>query len=366
MRVLVVGGGIAGLTTAAVLGRLGHEVVLVERSPDFATVGAGLGLAAGPEAILDVLGVDRGACAQPIARLEVRDAGGRILMSADTGAPEQAGAPRAYARPELHAALLATAREVADLRGGVDADEVALSGHDLVVGADGITSATRQAMGDPGAVRYSGGTCWRAIVENVGVDASFEAWGDGVRVGGIPLTDGRLYCFLVRTCARRSPAPPDLAALRGWFAGIGGEAGEVVASLEALPPFHHDLDELDRPTWGSGATVLVGDAAHAITPNLGFGAGLAIEDAATLGLLLADGCPPGEAATALRRARHRRARSVQLRSRRIGQMAQVRGRRAGWLRDTSSAATPGIVVRRQQAALDAPGRRLATRLRDHL
>lgn len=357
MRILVVGGGIAGLTTATVLGRLGHQVLVAERSPDFATVGAGIGLAAGPEVVLDVLGVNRAGVGEPIRRLEVRDAGGRVLQAVG------ADGPRAYARADLHLALLAAAREVADLRGGMvpNADERAV--HDLVVGADGISSATRDAVVGPVGLRYSGATCWRAIVPNIGIDASFEAWGVGVRVGGIPLTEGRLYCFLVRTCPRRSAGPTDLATLQRWMAGIGGEAGDVVAALAALPPFHHDLDELDRPVWGVGATVLVGDAAHAVTPNLGFGAGLAIEDAATLGLLLADGCPAGTAATALRRARHRRARSVQLLSRRIGQTAQVRGTLGVRVRDTVAAAAPGLVLRRQQAALNLPGYRLAARLR---
>lgn len=358
MRVLVVGGGIAGLTTATTLGRRGHEVVVAERSPDFATVGAGIGLAAGAEAILDALDVDRAAVAEPLDRLEVRTAAGKVLQGFDSP-----GGLRAYARPELHQALLAAAGAVADLRGGTVPGADDRAGHDLVVGADGITSATREVAVGAVPVRYSGATCWRAIVPNVGVEASFEAWGDGVRVGGIPLTEGRLYCFLVRACPRRSPAPPDLATLQGWFAGIGGEAGRVVAALDALPPFHHDLDELDRPAWGVGSTVLVGDAAHAITPNLGFGASLAIEDAVTLGLLLADGCPAGEVASALRRARHRRSRSVQLRSRRIGQLAQARGRVVGRLREAASAATPDALVRRQHTVLATPGHALATRLR---
>ncbi len=357
MRILVVGGGIAGLTTATVLGRLGHHVVVAERTPDFATVGAGIGLAAGPEGVLDVLGVDRAGVGEPIRRLEVRDARGRVLQAVE------ADGPRAYARPDLHQALLAAAREVADLRGAMVPDADDRAAHDLVVGADGISSATRDAVLGPVGMRYSGATCWRAIVPNVGIDASFEAWGDGVRVGGIPLTDGRLYCFLVRTCPRRSADPADLATLQRWMVGIGGEAGDVVAALTALPPFHHDLDELDRPAWGVGATVLVGDAAHAVTPNLGFGAGLAIEDAVALGLLLADGCPAALAAKALRRSRHRRARRVQLLSRRIGQAAQVRGALGERARNALAAATPAAVLRRQQAALDAPGRHLAARLR---
>ncbi len=358
MRALIVGGGIAGLTTATVLGRLGHDVTVAERSPDFATVGAGIGLARGAEAILDVLGVERAAVAQPIARLEVRTAAGRVLQGFDSP-----GGLAAYARPELHGALLAAAGAVADLQGGTVPDAAARAEHDLVVGADGIASATRRAVVGDAPVRYSGATCWRAIVPNVGIDASFEAWGDGVRLGGIPLTDDRLYCFFVRACPRRSPAPPDLATLQGWFSGFGGGAGRVVAALDALPPFHHDLDELDRPAWGAGSTVLVGDAAHAITPNLGFGASLAIEDAVALGLLLADGCPADDVAPALERTRHRRARSVQLRSRRIGQVAQLRSRTAVRLRTLASVATPSALVRAQHTALVAPGEALATRLR---
>jgi 2-polyprenyl-6-methoxyphenol hydroxylase-like FAD-dependent oxidoreductase len=143
---------------------------------------------------------------------------------------------------------------------------------------------------------------------------------------------------------------------RRLFAGFAEEAGEVLCRPDSPPEYHHDLWEVDRLTWGSGRVVLLGDAAHSMTPNLGPGGAMAVEDALALGWLLAGG--PDGALEHYRALRRRRVRSVQLRPRHVGSLAQ--SERAGLraVRDTLVRSTPAWAGRRQYRKLVEPGLRL--------
>lgn len=345
MRVLVAGAGIGGLTAAIALGRAGHDVVLVERAASFEAVGAGLVLGPNAAAALSALGVELGEVAARLPALDVVNARGRLLQRVDTAAmAARVGPTWALSRPELHDLLHRALPGTVDVhlgttlvglhdvggapvtvaleRDGVRGDEDV----DLVVAADGLRSVTRGLLHLDVPYRYSGVTCYRGIVDNPGFEHGVEAWGDPARIGAIPLGGGRLYYFLVLT-APEGAAPLDFPdGFVRSFGHLGGGIERVLAVILATgapPPLHHDLVELDRPVWGRGRVLLLGDAAHSMTPNQGQGAAMAIEDAVELARLVGDGL--GTDVSTLvdryRDARDRRVRRVQLDSRRVGAMA---------------------------------------------
>jgi 2-polyprenyl-6-methoxyphenol hydroxylase-like FAD-dependent oxidoreductase len=220
---------------------------------------------------------------------------------------------------------------------------------DLLVGADGINSAVRAAMPRPGRVVAVGVACWRALVTPTVDDPPTEYIGVGQRVGVVGLRSGT-YLYLVESAAPGTLREVDVAGLRERFAGFGA----VRSLLDAIsePPRFDDLAELDRPGWGSSRALLIGDAAHAMTPNLGQGASMAIEDAVVLARRLRDDPRWFEEYVA---ERDRRVRWVQLTSRRLGSVLHARSAPARWLRDGMLRRTPRWVASRQTERLLAGG-----------
>ncbi len=368
MRIVVVGGGIGGLAAAIALGREGHQVTLLEKQPAFSPVGAGIILAANALAALRALGVEIEG--QALRALELHDGEGRTLSSLE---PQQAGfeSPVALTRPRLHDALvralppsvgLRLGAPLLGLEVGADGATVTVEGGapleaELVVGADGIHSRVREHVVGERRLRYSGTTCWRGLTRNPGLKGALEAWGGAARVGAVPLLDDQLYYFLVLTAPARSAPLSWPQPFRDAFSGLRGPAAEVLASLRESPPLHHDLWELEEPCWGAGRVPLLGDAAHAMTPNQGQGAAMAIEDALALAIVAR-----GQAAGLVERyaaLRGRRVRRVQLQSRRIGAVAHWRSPLARRLRDALLRVVPERSARRQLRALIEPGLELA-------
>ena len=371
-KVLVVGGGIGGLTAALALRRQGAHVTLWEREAVFSPIGAGIVLAPNAVAILQRLGVDLAGRGERVGAMLLQSADGRVLQRMDLSAWRASHGPAyAFHRGELHEALLEALAGDADVRCGVAptamddtpdgvvaaACDGSAERFDLVVGADGIHSHVRQLIGQPVPVRYSGYTCWRAVCPNPGVRESLETWGRGARFGAVPLSRDRLYVFLVKNAARRAPS---LSWPEGFRAAFGGFAGPCPAILEAMngvPLMHHDLEELDEPAWGRGRIWLLGDAAHAMTPNLGQGAAMAIEDAFVL-----SGCIGGDASAGHARfvaTRHPRVRKLQLDSRRFGRVAHYESAPAVWARDTVVRLLPQAMADRQYLQVVEPGLDLA-------
>jgi 2-polyprenyl-6-methoxyphenol hydroxylase-like FAD-dependent oxidoreductase len=359
-RILIVGGGIGGLALAAALRRVTILADVVERAPAWAPIGAGIVLSANAMRALRAAGLadavaERG---EPIARAAISDARGRTLSEVDFGEiTRRYGGGCALHRADLHEALLSGCNK-ASLRLGVvpvalDAREREVrvrfsdgieQAYDLVVGADGIRSSVRELVFGPVAPRYSGYTCWRMVVRKpAGLDRQLEMWGRGRRFGLVPLTRGRAYCFSTANAPAGAPDPLDgrIERFRARFADFGGCVPEVLASLERSDELiHNDLEEVVHQPWFRGRVVLVGDAAHASTPNMGQGAAMALEDAAVLAELVGKGGPPEEILPAWQARRRPRALFVQTQSRRIGRVGQLSGRLACAARNALVRALP--------------------------
>jgi 2-polyprenyl-6-methoxyphenol hydroxylase-like FAD-dependent oxidoreductase len=357
-RAVVIGAGIGGLATAAGLNDAGWEVRVCERAPALEPVGAGLALAPNGLRALDVIGAGDTLRAHAVREeMGLRSPGGRWLLrsNGDGMLAERYGDPiillprsqvveALAARVPAHALALST--EVTSVQpGGPGTARVATSAGELeaelVVAADGISSAVRTALfpGHPG-LRYAGVTAWRLLTGPVdGPVPMSETWGRGILFGVMPLADGRVYCYAT------APAPPgqssadELAELvrrfGGWHAPIPG----LLAGATPAAVLRHDIAELARPlpAFHHGRVVLLGDAAHPMTPNLGQGACQALEDAAVLSRLLtgADDDAVPAALTAYTAARLPRTSEVVRRSRRAATMSTWTARPAIAFRNTA-------------------------------
>lgn len=371
MRVLIVGGGIGGLTLAAGLKRRGIETEVIERAPAFAPVGAGIVLGLNAMKVLDRLGL--GDAVRERGRLvgvaRIADALGRTLSSLDFGRmPPEIGRPVAIHRAALHEALMS----------GLDADSVHLDttvksieqspaevsvtfsdgrsdGYDAVVGADGIRSSVRNLVFGATPLRYSGYTCWRFVVHGTfEATDTWEIWGRGRRFGIVPLGRDTVYCFTTLNAPRQSEATRDisLAAYKDLYASFRGPVPALLDALERENQLiWNDLEEIRIPHWTTGRVALLGDAAHALTPNLGQGAAMAIEDAYVMAKCLAETAPVDAAFADYETRRRRRVEMVQQRSWRIGQVAQWSSPPACALRNMLMRLTPERAARRGLEAL---------------
>ncbi|GAA1623618.1 FAD-dependent monooxygenase [Actinoplanes couchii] len=315
---VVVGGGIGGLSAALGLHRAGWRVTILERAAAFRPAGAGLVLQANGLRGLDELGVgaEVRAGGRPGASAGTRRSDGRWLARIEAGAVEAYGIHRAV----LHEILLGALPAGVEVRTGtpvtdVTADGVVTCGDlitaDLVVGADGIRSVVRSRLWPtaPGPVHY-GVTAWRGVtpVWDGALDTAIT-WGRGAEFGIVPLSDGRVYWFAsVNAAPGTAPDAVD-DRFRGWhepipalIAGTGTVLRDDLACLGA-----------PLPSYVNGRVVLLGDAAHAMTPNLGQGANQAIEDA----VVLATAGPAG-----YDRLRRPRSQEVARASRMVGRFGQ--------------------------------------------
>ncbi|MGC0327653.1 2-polyprenyl-6-methoxyphenol hydroxylase-like FAD-dependent oxidoreductase [Streptomyces sp. SAI-170] len=341
---VVVGGGIGGLAAAIGLRRIGWDVTVVERALVLEDAGAGISLHANGLRALDVLGAGEPvrAAARPQYTGGTRTPDGRWLARMDGAALERAlgtpivGIPRAVLHRLLREALppecLTVGREVRSVEDSGDGRlrihcEQSTVEADLVVAADGVRSRLRTHLfpEHPGP-RYSGSTVLRAITEDpVDLRTDFElTWGRGAEFGHIAFTDGRAEWHAVVNSPAGVRHSDPLTELRRRF---GHWHAPIPALLDATRPeavLHHDIHELTDPlpTFTVGRIALLGDAAHAMTPNLGQGACQALEDAASLTAAVATEPTLAAALTRYDAERRPRAQAITRAARQAGRLGQ--------------------------------------------
>ncbi|MER6975093.1 FAD-dependent oxidoreductase [Nocardioides sp. NPDC000445] len=354
---LVVGAGIGGLTTALALSRVGWQVTVLERAPELGEVGAGLSIWPRAWKILDDLGVaDRLVDGtRPAIQAGLRRPDGRWLAKVGVDAAERT--PVMVHRARLHEALVSEleTRDGIEVRTGVTVTSLAeLDDADVVVAADGIRSTIRKELHQREDVRYAGYTAYRGVTaEPVPGDASTtggETWGTGVRVGYAPLVDGRTYWFVT---ANR-PAGETGGDHHADVTALVGDWHEPIPQLLAATPpsavLRGDICDLRLPLkrFDHGRVVLLGDAAHATTPNLGQGACAAIEDAAVLAAQLAGHARVESALVAYDRTRRPATSRLVRASRLVGVLGQVESGTVVAVRDAGLAglgAVAGLLSR---------------------
>ncbi|MFC0627144.1 FAD-dependent oxidoreductase [Kribbella deserti] len=376
---VVVGAGIGGVTAAAALSRRGWRVTLLERAPELGEVGAGISVWPKALQVLDGLGAKQrlGDAGIDAVQGGLRRPDGRWLIRVSGTAME---APMMVHRARLHEAITATFPASVQIRTGVtvvgveqDATSATVIGSageeftaDLVVAADGLRSVVRTALnpGHPGP-RYSGYTAFRGVAEVDRPDDGGETWGRGYRFGYLPLVDGRVYWYATATApaqakpaqakpAQAKPVQPELDVtelFQHWHDPIPALVGKTPPET-VLRNDVYDL-ALPLPPFVTGRVVLLGDAAHAMTPNLGQGACAAIQDAGVLAEQLERYGEQPAALESYDRIRRTATTKLVRRSRRLGVLGQVANPVAATTRD-------GVLALIGQAARLLPNRRPTT------
>jgi 2-polyprenyl-6-methoxyphenol hydroxylase-like FAD-dependent oxidoreductase len=336
-------------------------------------VGAGITVQCNAVAALREIGLDAAvlAAGQAIGEASVRDARGRVLTSTPPGFFEREfGAPSvAIHRADL-TAVLADAVGRDSIQTGFSvvryeqerssivahADDGRTLEGSILVGADGLWSRVRSHLVADGPPRYAGYTSWRGVCEAPGLlpdGYTSESWGAGQRFGLVSLGRGRIYWFATANAPAGEKDPHDaVVALAERFLGWHAPIEEVLLATPEERMIRTDIhDRLPIMRWADGRVVLLGDAAHPMTPNLGQGGCQAIEDAVVLSRALARHDGVAAAFHEYEAARVRRANDVVRRSRSVGDIGQLTGSVTRFIRDTAMRLTPESVVKKQMRAL---------------
>jgi len=306
---VVVGAGIGGLTASLVLSRVAARVTLVERAERPSEVGAALALQPNGMAVLDRLGLLPAveAVSARIDRMDIRSVTGRRLLTA--GMPDLGGGldhAIAVRRTDLHRLLLEAVAGVAsvdtrfgwaavsaDPGGAVRITSTAENGPDfgsmslradVVVGADGANSAVRGTGGFVSRVS-SGSSYVRTIVRGRANPWFEEYWTPLGSFGQTPLDGDLVYFWAAAHVAGAAEAVSrrDLAAFRQVWRRVLPAAGDLLDRVSSFDDLLvNTVRQVDCRRWFSGRLVLLGDAAHAMAPNLGAGANTALVDGVVL------------------------------------------------------------------------------------
>ncbi len=352
---LVVGGGIGGLSLARELAIRDLPVTVLEKAPGIVPIGAGIIMNPNAMRVLERNGLAetlRGD-AWPYLRRETCDRDGRLLAVRDyrplcdsgklsTGALVHrahllnvlyGGVPEGVVR--FGAAVRKV--EISSEKSKITTESGEVFEADLLVGADGIRSQVRRHVFGEFQPVYMGYRSHRMVVDSHPQVRDFtEILGRGQRIGLVPISERRLYIWTTFNSPRdRAPVLESAEQFRAMFGQFtDARVREIFSRLRTVDGIiSTDIEEIRLDRWVRGRVALLGDAVHAMTPNIGQGAGMAMEDAAVLAEELARAPRLEEALENYAERRKSRVGTVMQISRAVGDEGQQTNPLACWLRN---------------------------------
>ncbi len=352
---LIIGGGIGGLSLARELALRNLPVTVLEKAPRIVPVGAGIIMNPNAMGVLERNGLAAGlrANAWPYLARDTCDRHGRLLARRDYRPLYDAGKLAMGALVHRAHLLDVLFRGVPEgvVRFGSAVQKIEISPEgiqattenaqhfeaDVLVGADGIHSPVRRQLFGEVVPRYMGYRSHRMVVDNnAGVQDFTELLGQGRRIGLVPISRERIYIWTTFN-SPRDPAPvlASADAFRTMFRQFTDPRVVRLFSQIRSPDeiITTEVEEFSQEPWGRGRAVLLGDSVHAMTPNIGQGAGMAMEDAAVLAEELASGTDVEVSLGNYARRRKPRVETIVRVSRSVGEEGQMSGMIGCWLRN---------------------------------
>ncbi|MEM8856857.1 MAG: FAD-dependent monooxygenase [Chloroflexota bacterium] len=373
-KISIIGGGITGLTTAIGLEQAGYETEVFEAAPAFKPSGAGIIISPNAMQVLTSFGLakDVQQAGKSIDALRLAKTNGSIMQTAAMQF-DGIGSVGIH-RGKLHEILLANlksdvcfGKRLTNISDGENGIHLEFNGDekqtaDVVLAADGIHSAMRQTLFPKSQLRDSGQVCWRGVSDNTAVgefagSLPVEIWGAGQRMGIVPLADDQTYWYATDVLAS-DPITLDDAAekehLLNVFADFPAPTLELIKAVPAEKILRHRLNDLAPiPQWHTGSILLLGDAAHAMTPNLGQGAAQGIVDAWTIVGCIKGRATINEAFEQFVALRQKEVNQVVAQCWQIGKVTNIRSSWLSGLRNSTLSLVPASVGDRGRRKLFA-------------
>ena len=384
MRIGINGGGISGLTFMNYLQQKGVNVTLFEKKDAFEENGSGILMGINAMKILQDLELDKAVIkkGQVIESMSQVYYDGTLLTKVDTAKMHKDTEQYTVciSRSDLHAVLAkhitsgrirmnteAVGTRQADgqieisLVDSKNQKEIKSEKFDFLIGADGIFSKTRESFYGPTALRYSGYTCFRFIVEapkELDQTKAFEFLGLGKRLGVFPQGQNKIYCFATLNATMgdetyRNISKENFAHLFKEFPAAAQGCLDNLIGDDSSVLIQRDIADLKKSILHVPKTGIIfcGDAGHATTPNLGQGAAMGMEDAYVFAKNWQPSIAPGDMAEQFNTRRKKRVEFIRSQSRFFGKIGQIENSVAAAIRNKFLKLAPQSFVQKNMQSL---------------
>lgn len=302
MNIAIIGGGITGLTTALALSKFGIKAKVYEKSPELNEIGAGVWLQPNAMRIMDLIGIkaEIESLGFTINKMEI--ANKNLVpfkeIKSNVVQDDYGNQTVAIHRGRLQKLLfekvsdsVVLGKDYSGFQKQGDQYEISFKDGstakaDIILGCDGINSKVRKSMPllANANLRNSGQTCWRGITKFKLPDHLYskglENWGKNVRFGLSQISEEEVYWFAVARTKDLNNIDYSKKEIAELFSNFNPLVKEIIESTDDKAIHKAELCDLERLfTWRDNEVYLLGDAAHATTPNMGQGACQGIEDA---------------------------------------------------------------------------------------